>query len=61
MGRGFESLSRNDMKKQFDIYAGSTFRDIKRYINENEIKKEDIVAITPYQGQIMLTYYSTYE
>lgn len=49
------------MKKQFDIYAGSTFRDIKRYINENEIKKEDIVAITPYQGQIMLTYYSTYE
>lgn len=45
------------MEKQACCEAFNTTRDIIKYLNGNEIQREDIVTILDIKGQLLLIYY----
>lgn len=45
------------MEKQMHTLAAQTSREIKQWVNELEIKKEDIVSLIYVNSQFLLFYY----
>ena len=45
------------MEKKAYSEAFSTTRDVVKYLNANEIPKEDIVDILDIKGELLLVYY----